>query len=145
MPQHYGSVRDPAGNGAIPVYVVDDEETVLRAMGRLLRSAGMRPRLFTSVEELMGLAEAPGPFGCVIADIRLHGRSSGLELPDLLRIRGWELPVIFLSAQDTDHYRAAAKRAGAAAFFRKPVDDQALIDAIRWAARNGRRDAPVQN
>jgi CheY-like chemotaxis protein len=41
--------------------------------------------------------------------------------------------VIFLTAYDTDTNRQAAHRAGAAAFFRKPVDGEALVDAITWA------------
>ena len=57
---------------------------------------------------------------------------SGLDLPEMLRRIGRELPVIILTAQDTEPTRAAAKRSDAAAFFRKLVDDQALLDAIRW-------------
>jgi len=41
--------------------------------------------------------------------------------------------MIFVTAYDTEENRATAKRAGAAAFFNKPVDVQALLDAIIWA------------
>jgi CheY-like chemotaxis protein len=41
--------------------------------------------------------------------------------------------VIFITAYDTDSNRQAAHHAGAAAFFRKPVDGEALLDAIVWA------------
>ena len=117
------------------VYVIDDDASVLRAMGRLLRSVGMQPELFSSPGEFLRIAE-PVPGACLLADIRLEG-SSGLDLPPLLNARHWQLPVIFLTAQDSDEIRTAAKRAGASAMFCKPVDDRALIDAIEWAVGNG--------
>jgi FixJ family two-component response regulator len=57
---------------------------------------------------------------------------SGLELPALLASAGRRLPVILVTAHDTEETRDIAQRAGAAAYFRKPVDDQALLDAIAW-------------
>jgi FixJ family two-component response regulator len=94
----------------------------------------MQPELFTSPKDFLRLA-APAPGACLVADIRL-GDSSGLELPLLLNERHWHLPVIFLTAQDTDAIRTAAKQVGASALFCKPVDDRALIDAIEWAVEN---------
>jgi CheY-like chemotaxis protein len=49
--------------------------------------------------------------------------------------------VIFVTAYDTEENRAEAKNVGAAAFFRKPVDGQALLDAVAWAA-GGAADSP---
>ena len=69
---------------------------------------------------------------CVIADVQMPG-GNGLQLPQHLRQNGLSLPVILLTAQDTAEMRTLAKREGISAFFRKPVDDQALIDAIEWA------------
>ena len=112
------------------VYIIDDDESVRRALSRLLRSAGLDSLGFGSVAEF-GEADVAQRDGCIIADVRMPG-GSGLDLPDLLRRIGRELPVIILTAQDTEPTRAAAKRAGAAGFFRKPVDDQALLDAIHW-------------
>jgi FixJ family two-component response regulator len=43
------------------------------------------------------------------------------------------MPVIFLTAFDSNEIRQQAKQAGAAGYFRKPVDDQALLDTIQWA------------
>ena len=117
------------------VYIIDDDESVSRALNRLLRSAGFDARTFTSVEAFADSEFASGE-GCVLADIRMPG-GSGLELPERLHRLGRDLPVIFLTAQDTETTRAAARRAGAVAFFRKPVDDRALIDAIEWALVNG--------
>ena len=118
------------------VYIIDDDESVNRALARLLRSAGFETRAFASVEAFTN-AEFEATDGCVVADVRMPG-GSGLDLPARLHRLGRELPVIFLTAQDSRATRAAARRAGAAGFFRKPVDDQALIDAIKWALGKGR-------
>jgi FixJ family two-component response regulator len=58
---------------------------------------------------------------------------SGLELQQQLAERGTKMPVIFLTAFDSNEIRQQAKQAGAAGYFRKPVDDQALLDTIHWA------------
>jgi FixJ family two-component response regulator len=127
----------------ITVYIVDDEPSVRQALGRLVQSAGMRAEVFGTVPELFstrGFAER----ACIIADIRMPG-TSGLELPDLLAKQGKRLPVIFVTAYDNDQNREAARRAGAVAFFHKPIDGQALLDAIAWAiegAGNGASPAP---
>lgn len=115
----------------IQVYVVDDEPSVCSAYARLLRSARMQPRTFASVEDFVR-ADFSDINACVICDVQMPG-ISGLELPALLSRTGHRLPVIFVTARDTPETRNAAHRAGAAAYFRKPVDDQALLDAITWA------------
>jgi FixJ family two-component response regulator len=77
----------------------------------------------------------------VIADIRMP-ETSGLELPGLLEKQGIGVPVIFVTAYDTDENRAEARRVGAAAFFHKPIDGQALLDAVTWAVESmGNRPA----
>jgi FixJ family two-component response regulator len=68
----------------------------------------------------------------VIADVQMPS-GNGLQLQQRLRENGLSMPLILLAAQDTDEMRAEAKCGGFAGFFRKPVDDQALIDAIEWA------------
>jgi FixJ family two-component response regulator len=118
-------------NPLVHVYIVDDEPSVCVAYARLVRSAKMQPRTFESVEEFMR-ADLPDENACVISDVRMPG-TSGLELPILLARAGRHLPVIFITAHDTPETREIAQRAGAAAYFRKPVDDQALLDAVTWA------------
>ena len=59
-------------------------------------------------------------------------------LPQALAERGERIPVILISASDADDTRASARRNGAAAFLRKPVDDQALVDAIEWVLGNAK-------
>ena len=115
----------------VQIYIVDDEPSVCTAYARLFRSAKMQPRTFASVEDLME-AEVSDENACVISDIQMPG-ASGLELPILLARTGRHIPVIFVTAHDTPETRDRAQSAGGAAYFRKPVDDQALLDAIAWA------------
>lgn len=119
---------------AATIFVLDDDESVRKALMRVVRAAGMSAVSYRSVDELLG-APALRECDCIVADIRMPA-TTGLALPGLLSDRGLHTPVIFVSAYDTAGTRAEAKLAGAAAFFRKPVDDQALLDAIAWAIRN---------
>lgn len=118
-------------NTPIQVYIVDDEPSVCTAYARLARSAKMQPRTFSSVEDFMR-SDISDENACVISDIHMPGMS-GLDLPGLLAGAGRRLPVIFVTVHDTPKSRERAQSAGAVAYFRKPVDDQALIDAIQWA------------
>jgi len=113
------------------IYVVDDDDSVRRALGRLLRSAGLNCEAFASGEALLESLPADA-CGCLIMDIRMPGMT-GHDVQVVLRARGATIPVIALSAQDDNETRERAGELGAVAFFRKPVDDQALLDAIRWA------------
>lgn len=112
------------------VYIVDDDESVRTGMARLMRSAGIEPRMFASAYEFEEAAP-PEENACLIVDIHMPGKS-GMDLWRDLIAKGSTLPVIFITAYDTAETRAEAKQAGGAGFFLKPVDDQALLDAIRW-------------
>ena len=118
-------------HGTHKVYIVDDDESVRRALGRLLRSAGLDHQPFGSGEEFFADA-ADKSGGCLVLDLQMPSMT-GHELLDRLRSRGMTIPVIALSAQDDGETRERARTLGAVAFFRKPVDQQALLDAIRWA------------
>ncbi len=113
------------------IYIVDDEPSVRAAYARLVRSARMQPQTFCTVEEFLS-AKVTDENACIVSDIKMPG-SSGLALPGLLVQAGRRLPVIFITAHDTAETRDTAQRVGAAGFFRKPVDGQALLDAIEWA------------
>jgi two-component system response regulator FixJ len=112
------------------IYIVDDDDSVRRALGRLLRSDGLNPEAFASGESFLSSLAADAS-GCVVMDIRMPGMN-GHEVQQSLRQRRSQIPVIALSAQDDDDSRNRARKLGAAAFFRKPVDDQALLDSIHW-------------
>src|SRR5688572_1450653 len=111
---------------AIRVYIVDDEPSVCTAYARLMRSARMQPLTFASVEDFLR-SDIQDDNACIICDVHFPGKS-GLELPTQLDRAGRSLPVIFVTAHDTPETRELAQKLGAAAYFTKPVDDQALLD-----------------
>jgi FixJ family two-component response regulator len=113
------------------VYVIDDDAAVRRALARLLRSGNLNVETFSSPEEFLSEPREEKD-ACVIADIRMPG-STGFDLQQRIASRGPRLPIIILSASDDAQTREHARGLGAVAFFRKPVDDQALLDAIWWA------------
>lgn len=113
------------------IYIIDDDASVRRAMERLIRSAGMEVQTFASAHEFLDF-ESVNQTACMIVDITLQGMS-GLELQKELRTRGSDLPVIFITGFDSPETREQAKKAGAAGYFRKPLDGQALLDTIKWA------------
>jgi FixJ family two-component response regulator len=112
------------------IYIVDDDPGVGRSLARLMRSAGYAPQVFESVDAFIATNKFDAR-ACVIADVQMPGQN-GLHLQARLHAIGSYLPVILLTAQDTDEMREAAVRGGFSAFFRKPVDDRALIDTIEW-------------
>ena len=126
------------------IYIVDDDQSVRTNLARLMRSAGFSARTFASAEEFLASAHNIEP-GCLLLDVPLPGLS-GLQLQAELNKRGVNLPVIAVSARDDSETSGMARRLGARCFFRKPVDDQALIDAIQWATGpEAGKDAPAGN
>ncbi len=113
------------------VYIVDDDDSVRRAIGRLIRSAGMEAQTFASGGDFLR-SKFTDQKACMVADVRMPGMS-GLELHQKMIERGFKLPVIFITGFDTAETRSQARESGAFGYFRKPVDDQALLDAIQWA------------
>jgi FixJ family two-component response regulator len=120
----------------IKVYIVDDEPSIRIAYARLVRSAQMEPETFASVEGFLE-ADVSDENACIICDVKMPGMS-GLDLPGVLARNGRQLSVIFVTAHDEEETRTKAQDAGAAAYFRKPIDGQALLDAIAWALKKQR-------
>ena len=115
----------------ILIYVVDDDISVRQALEMLFISADMKVLTFKSAEDLLK-CKLRVEKTCLITDIKMKGLS-GLELQQQLTQRGIKIPAIFLTAFDSNESRQRAKQAGAAGYLQKPVDDQALLDTIKWA------------
>lgn len=112
------------------VYIVEDDDSVRKGMSRLMRSADLSAQEFATAEDFLAKVDAHEP-SCVLLDLTMP-ELSGLQLQAELNKRHLDLPVIVVSARDDSDTREMARRLGARYFFRKPVDDQALIDAIQW-------------
>lgn len=113
------------------VLVVDGDQSARRGLARLLRAAGHDVREFASADEFLDALE-PKMSGCVLLDLRMPGLS-GEELQAELESRSADLPIIVVTAHDDAETRRKARAMKAVAFFRKPVDGRALLDAVAWA------------
>ncbi len=113
------------------VYVIDDDEHVLRALGRLIRSVSMQAVELSCVRDLLEIS-ALDPEGCVVSDVRMPGES-GLTIPRHLAERGTPLPVIFVTAMEDEEIHSEAARVEAIAFLQKPVDEDELLNALSKA------------
>jgi FixJ family two-component response regulator len=126
-----------------PVFVVDDDASVRRALERLLRAAGYEVRAFASAREILARDDAGDP-ACVVVDVRMPGQG-GLELYEALVSRGRAVSVIFMTGHGEIPMAVKAMEAGAVDFLTKPFTDEALLDAIARAIAGDarRRDTPV--
>jgi len=121
-------------NSTTPFYVaiVDDDETLCRSLGRLLRASGMQPVTYDSAEAFLADSKRPR-FDCLVVDIRLGG-VSGIELGRRLVAEGGHAPFIFITAYEDAEARAEAEAAGCAAYFRKTDSGADVLAAIRRVA-----------
>ena len=110
------------------IAIVDDEESVCRALARLLRSAEMETRVFASGEAFLAAAADFHP-DCVVLDVHMPGLS-GFEVMARLERRR---PVVIITGHDSPEAEARALAGGAAAYLRKPFNDGALLAAITAA------------
>ena len=112
------------------LFVVDDDPAIRRALARLARAVGYGAETFGSAEEF--LADPP-PMdrqpGCILLDVSLPGLS-GPELHHQIRHKGWDVPVIYVTAHDDEMTRNAIADTDAAATFAKPIEVAALLDMI---------------
>jgi FixJ family two-component response regulator len=115
------------------VYVVDDDDSIRRALKRLLRSVGYHALTFESAEKFLEFAPGPGE-GCLVLDIHLP-KMTGLELQETLISSGTNYSVIFMTAYDNPHWQKRAKKTGAVAYLKKPFGEQALLDAVGHCIR----------
>jgi FixJ family two-component response regulator len=117
-------------NQAEPVIVViDDDPEVREALGSLLRSVGLKARLFGSVTEFLQSGRPEGP-ATLVLDVRLPGRS-GLDFQRELAEADIHLPIIFITGHGDIPMSVQAMKGGAIEFLTKPFREQDLLDAIQ--------------
>jgi len=110
------------------IAIVDDEESVRKALERLLRSAEMEARVFASGAEFLTAIAEFNP-DCVVLDLHMSG-ASGFDVMAGLERR---FPIVVITGHDSPEAEAQALGGGAAAYLRKPVSDRTLIGAISEA------------
>lgn len=112
-----------------PVYLVDDDEAVRRALGLLLSTVGIDVTGFSDPQAFLAQVAKLAP-GCLVLDIRMPV-ISGLKLQEQLNAHGIDWPTIVISGHGDIEACRRAFRNGAIDFLSKPVDEQDLIDAIQ--------------
>jgi FixJ family two-component response regulator len=113
------------------VFLVDDDATVRRSLRRLLLTWNFQVEEFDSAEAFLARSPYDGA-ACAVLDLMMPGLN-GLALQQHLAQVGRTLPIVFLSGHGDVRSAAHAFREGAVDFPTKPVEEQALVDAVRRA------------
>jgi FixJ family two-component response regulator len=118
------------------IAIIDDDESVRRALRRFIDLLGFNVETFATAEAFLqsflnspAETQAEEAFRCVILDLHLPGMS-GLELQERLKALGRDIAIIFITAYPNERARKQALRAGAITFLHKPFEEQALVDAV---------------
>jgi FixJ family two-component response regulator len=120
------------------ISVVDDDESVRRTTTLLIESFGFRAATFESAETFLRSGHLRDT-SCLIVDVQMPGMN-GLQLQSHLAAAGCGIPIIFITAYESNDSRQRAMKAGAAAFLGKPFSDEQLLQTIRSALRSFHRD-----
>lgn len=120
------------------VYLVDDDESFLRAVSRLLGRSGFQVATLHSAAELLAFLR-PDCVGCVVADLNMPGMD-GLALQQSLQRTGNPLPVVFLTGRGDIPASVQAMRQGAEDFLTKDAPKEDLIAAIHRALKRNEKE-----
>ena len=118
------------------IHIVDDDAAFRRSLVFLFESVGWQVSTHASAEDFLAAAPATQTIACLVLDIRMP-MMSGLELQQVLRQRGWAVPIVFITGHGDVELAVQAMKHGACDFLEKPFKDQALIDAVGRAVKLG--------
>ena len=118
------------------IHIVDDDAAFRRSLVFLFESVGWQVSTHASAEDFLATAPATQTIACLVLDIRMP-MMSGLELQQVLRSRGWAVPVVFITGHGDVELAVHAMKHGACDFLEKPFKDQALLDAVGRAVKLG--------
>src|SRR5438552_3691629 len=113
------------------VFVVDDDVSVRESLELLIGCAGWQPETCSSAEEFLTRPRPLVP-NCLVLDVSLPDLN-GLELQKLIATDRIDMPIIFITGHGDVPMTVQAMKAGAVEFLTKPIDDDALLTAIRHA------------
>jgi two-component system response regulator FixJ len=123
------------------VHVIDDDDAVRDALAFLLKTAQFDVRTYETARSFLESTQDLSS-GCVVTDVRMP-EISGIELLRRLREGGSDIPVIIITGHGDIPLAVEAMKFGAADFFEKPYDDDALLAAVR-SALNRKESADKQ-
>jgi FixJ family two-component response regulator len=118
------------------IAIVDDEEHVRKALVRVLETSGFRARGFASGREFLQSCEVNPP-ACVLLDLAMP-ELSGADVLRALNRAHMKVPVVMISAHEDQIARQECMREGAVAYLCKPLDEHALLSALKLAMDSAR-------
>ncbi len=129
-------------SGPGTVYVVDDDPSLRKALGRLCHAVGLEVKTFGSAREFL---DSPPPAcpACLVLDVHLPGLS-GLDLQAELAARKIQTPIVFITGQGDIPTSVRAMKAGAVDFLTKPFRNQDLVAVIRGAVSKDQQQGLLQ-
>jgi FixJ family two-component response regulator len=130
-PHESASAREPI------VFVIDDDESMRRALTNLFQSVGLKVEVYSSASEML-LGKLPDVASCLVLDIRLPGLS-GLDFQTELAKANIHIPIIFMTGHGDIPMTVRAMKGGAVDFLGKPFRDQDMLDAVVTAIDRDRK------
>lgn len=115
------------------VHLVDDDDSVRRSVGFMLKTSGLTVKSYASGTELLKEARKLEP-GCILLDIRMPG-IDGLEVQQELQKSGIDMPVIIMTGHGDIPLSVRAMKAGAIDFIEKPFEKATLLAALEEGFR----------
>jgi len=120
------------------VFIVDDDQSVLRSLSRVVRQAAYNPVTFSSAESFLEvIANAPIQPACLLLDLHMPGMN-GLDLQNRLATIRAACPIVFISGNATIPATVQAIKNGAVTFLAKPFDHDDLLKSIEEALEKHR-------
>ena len=116
------------------ISVVDDDRSVVEAVVSLIQSVGYKAKAFHSAEGFLKSRQLLNT-ACLILDVRMTSMG-GFELQRQLAAKNYRIPIIFITAYDSDDVRSQAFQAGAVGLLCKPFSQESLFQAVRFALAN---------
>ena len=113
------------------VYIVDDDESVCRALKTFLMTFDFEVKTFNSAKSFFDAVSNDDP-GCLLLDIHMP-EVDGWAMQKMITDSGSKRPVIFISAEKQDNVADRVLQVGAVGFLQKPFDSQALVNLINVA------------
>jgi FixJ family two-component response regulator len=123
----------PRASRSSLIAVVDDDISVRESVESLLKSVGFHVNTYSSAEEFLGSPRLNAA-DCLILDVRLDGMS-GPDLQRELKVSGHAIPIVFVTAHETEALRARMLADGAIDCLLKPFNDDTLLNAVEIALR----------
>jgi FixJ family two-component response regulator len=131
------SSREPASAKEPIVLIIDDDESMRRALSNLFQSVGLEVELFGSASEMLQ-TKLPDVASCLVLDVRLPGLS-GLDFQAELAKANIHIPIIFMTGHGDIPMSVRAMKGGAVDFLTKPFRDQDMLDAVVTAIERDRK------